>query len=419
MKLILAYLASVLPGCFGGENLPTDPELYLRLLAEQIVIDRNAGDANLTPTASAFVAVGAMPLTLAHDVLRDYGLAAQLRGFGIPGAAGAPPRISLTSPPPTPRVAWGSIDDDHEHGFRYAVLSDRHAEVAFSHNGSSNWTEVAKHFPKPQGFPDWLLLEDDTGGGKQAHRHSEQMGGPWTGRFATYEPLSRNTAYLDIGGRRMVLQEEDPPPPVSCSEIEIDTLPAAYLRHLAATTAGPHFPFVGQASQVAAAFRDCGLIAADNPVIDEIAAITALANSGPTAATPQRWASLSRGPTPRRAGTRLIGATTPVLEGAAAHLLSLHCSSEAFTVDAWQFGGTPPMSWEWVHPGPPLAWWAQDDLDGWYLGSSTGFGGWEDNWRMPISFSPPLDVQARRLRLMPTSLRSHAVIDVDLRGTWG
>jgi hypothetical protein len=298
------------------------------------------------------------------------------------------------------------------------VISDRHAEVTFVHTGSSNWSEVAKHFPKPQGFPDWLLLEDDTGKWKQARRESEQMGGPWTGRFATAEPLSRATKYLDIGGRRMMLQPEDPPPTVSCHEIATDRLPAAYLHHLAAVTGGAHFPYVGQAEQVAEAFRACGLIAPNDPVLDEIAGIASLVRKAPSAATPDRWASLSRGTTPRRQGTLLLCVTTPVLEGAAVCLLSLACNSETFVVDTWQFGGTPPMSWEWVHPSPPLAWWAQDDLGGWYLGNGTGFSGPDDNWRTAVSFSPPLDASASRLHIMPTALSSYAVVDVDLRGTW-
>src|SRR4051812_2787584 len=136
----------------GVRILATDPELHLRLLGEQIVTDRNPGEVNLVPTASAFVAVGVLPLDRVQSVLRDYALAARLRTFEIPGAAEAPRRTSLTSPPPTPRVAWGTIEDDHSHGFRYAVISDRHAEVTFAYNGSSNWSDVAKHFPKPQGF---------------------------------------------------------------------------------------------------------------------------------------------------------------------------------------------------------------------------------------------------------------------------
>jgi hypothetical protein len=399
--------------------LITNPELYLRLLGEQVLRDRNETDLGLVDIASAFAAVDAVSLPIAQSVVREYALAAQLRGFGIPGADEAPQPAPISSPPPAPRVAWGHIEDDHNHGFRYAVLSDRHAEVTFSYNGSSDWSEVAKHFPKPQGFPGWLLLEDDTGKVLQAHRESQQMGGPWTGRFITQAPLSRTTRWLDIGGRRMVLQPENPPSQVSQHKVAAGSAAVAYLRHLAARTVGTHSPYPTSVEDVAAAFRACGLIDPADPIFNQIAAIADLVNGPPSAAVPTRWASLSRGTTPRQKGTLLVGATTPVLEGTAIAVLAIECTHDDLIVEIWQFGGTQPMPWGAVQPALPLAWWAQDDLGGWYRGRDMQFGGSRDNWRAAVSFSPPLDAGASRLSLMPMALSSYALIDIDLEGTWG
>src|SRR5262245_32111539 len=82
-----------------------EAELYLRMLVEGVLLDGGRGyrarDYAPSAAAAALVAVGAIKVELAEDVLIDFGLACWLRGGGGPGVD----RTRMQAPPSAPGKA--------------------------------------------------------------------------------------------------------------------------------------------------------------------------------------------------------------------------------------------------------------------------------------------------------------------------
>ncbi len=392
---------------------------------------------------SALVAVGILPLEVAASIADDYSLASELRngnsGFHFSGSR--PPRPPPVIAPLAPVVAICERVDPHTDGsIPYAVLGDCSTELAVTYNGSQDWQTVAQRFPNPAGFPHSLQMTDDTGRSLPANFSGGGGGnGGWVGRFETHGPLSQHTRWLELGGMRLNLARVDPPA-VTVEQLPRTSAAADFLLHRAAADESAPPP---DDDPVITALIATGVLAADDPVLDDLRAIAGLGHLppgippamrrrfaralGPTQqpggaapqppGLPEPWRSLGlTGSGTGPAGLVLLGAATPVLEGTAAVVYALTSDADGFRVDTRELGGQPSghFGQQKVDPTPSFAWWARDDRGGTYRGQWQGWGGSETERRGDIHFAPPLDPRARSLQLTPTVRTCRAVIDITL-----
>jgi hypothetical protein len=384
------------------------------------------------------VAVGLLDEDLARAIVFDYALARELR----PGAHGFPfmhrPEPTPVTQPDTPVVALLFDGDAQADGsLPYAVLAADHAEIAVIYRGTSDWSVVAKRHPNPgPNFPQQMPMADDAGTIRPSMFQGGGGNGEWIGRFATDQPLSRTTSWLELGGRRLTLV-----PRKSDLSVRVEELPGAspaahFLHHRLASTDGLPPPEI---DPVIDALVATGAIAGDDPVLDEVQRVWA-AGPGVTGRIPPnvRQAMLRQagampgmsapawnaadlplpwsrydperdvvGPT----GIVPIGAATPVVEGAAAVFYALNSEPDGFSVDTEQYGSGPSHHFAAyaVERAPGFAWWAEDDLGNLYRGSWNGSSGRENSMRGNISYLPALDPNAKTLRLLAT-VRAHRVV---------
>lgn len=428
-----------------------DAELYLRLEGERQLPAAGIGrrEEGLGSVASAFVATGVLESELAGAIVSDYNVAAAIRRPDQRPWLAFMHQQPQPAPLPTvtaPAVALCHREDPEADGsIPYAVLGDDATELAVSYSGSEDWSEVVKRFPKPQGFPQSLLLGDDTGHTEPATFQGGGGGGHWSGRFVTTVPLSQATQWLELGGMRMQLvRSASSKPEPRVEEIDQTSVTAGYLRHRFAS-AEHGLPPVAD-DPVIAALIAVGVLAADDPVLAELHAVQGsvlfgahgFAHARHLAATnamfgtppsppptdpglPERWRSIARpvsqsGP----AGIVPIGVLTPMLEGVAALLHVLISEPDGFRIDTAEIAGAmrSPQPMGIVEQRTAFAWWAQDDLGGWYRGSWQGWSGDGVRKRGDVMYSPPLDPRARLLRLMPSLATRRVVIDLPLP-SWG
>jgi hypothetical protein len=431
-----------------------DPELYLRMRGESQLVTGTSGFFGLGPIGSALVAVGLLDRDLAAGVVADYALASQLRepGFGMYPHE-APLADSRVSAPVAPVVRLCRRGDDGpDDTWPYAVLADSSTEIATVYSGPANWDVVATRFPKPQGFPQSLQLEDDTGRVVSAMLQGGNDGRfTWIGRFASDTPLSQQTQWLELGGVRVDLEVPMPVPAV-----RLESLPAAspavdFLRHRSASTDVMNQPpLVNDA--VVLALIETGALADPEPTLAELEAMANVLRFGPHASNsqgmartmfgtrntmsvtlqasgtvegpvepdllPPEWASLKRAATWKgHEAVVPLGVATPMMEGTAAVLIALTSETDRFRIDTIEYGAPrhPRSEMQEVNPQPAFAWWAQDDCGGWYLGQWQMINVDDEKGRRgDVTYYPAIDPRAHTLTLYPTLRRTRAVIEVAL-----
>ena len=302
------------------------------------------------------------------------------------------------------------------------MLTTDRAEIAVTYHGTSDWSVVATRYPNPgSGFPQSMPLADDAGTTHSSMFNGGGGNGEWIGRFATEQPLSMTTRWLELGGRRFTLQPGKPQVSVRVEDLP-DASPAAnFLRHRVASTDGLPPPEI---DPVIDALVETGAIAADDPALGEVQRVWAAAPSvtgriprsvrqamlrqvgampalnAPSwnaADLPPPWSRYDperdvTGPT----GIVPIGAATPVVEGAAAVFYALSSEADGFTVDTEQYGGGQSQHFAayMVDATPEFAWWAEDDLGNLYRGAWNSSSGTANSRRGNISYLPALDPKA-------------------------
>jgi hypothetical protein len=305
---------------------------------------------------------------------------------------------------------------------RISLAADATSVAITWHPHNSNRSGLPRVGP-PQ-HPPQATLADDRGTQLTAG-FSGGGGDVWHGHFEA-GALAGDTAWIEIDGERIELDGEPSP-----SEVTIELLPEQppalrYLWHV--LEARDHWH--GEPSLDAAidALVAAGAIAPDDLELDEIRAVSQMVPHhrgmphharAASAIVREPWKSaLGR---PSRSDGRFLNlaldATTPIFDGFSVALGSLQSDREHFGIEVDLtpgLGGHPRFAT--ALDTPQLAWWAQDDHGRHFLGGFNGWHGGPDRTTGTINFSGPIHPKAKQVRIMPTALRSRAVITIPLPG---
>lgn len=442
-------------------DVPTDAETYLRMLGERLVLDRDRqsfhrpGGGPLAQAARALLTGGAVPPEVAESILQDYEWAQRLRD---PDQRHLPPhhsrrRLTRTPSPDSastvqplvaPRVAlcnraveqpWGHVTLRCVSMSADALTVDVVIRWPTRPGGSHRHS---RRFGPPGGssHPGTITVTDDRGNSVRAGFSGGGGEEEWTGEFRAHPgplgSLAADTAYVDILGERI---EMPTAPGSSTVRLEPVDHGSAVTAALWSGLAGP-FPRHGFSDPEPAidAFVTCGLLAADDPVIDQVRTVTAALGfgqpvqrfpPGPPGATqmagggtvPEPWATLvaqqSRPPAAGPSGMVAVATATPVFDNMSVAVSVLTSDPGDVRISIVLVGGWQPLAVS-DPESPQVAWWARDDRGGVYLGEWHGSS--SDGHRVTgeIGFGRPLDPRATRLDLMPTGPTTRAVIEVPL-----
>ncbi len=419
-----------------------EPELYLRLIGEEILLDaapdRGGWSSPLQAAANALVAIGAISESKARSVAADYDLAQALRNRGgyhpamraaLHAKRGKARALSFK------RVAALNTAIEDSQGrleLRFATFGDDSIALACTYRTRSDQLQARRRRGRrmttygygpgqlPWGSPAPTLSDD------RGNSATLQFGGSgseleWTGRLSADVPLAPATRWLQYDGHRLELDPADPTVEVSVEELTADGAVDRYLWQCLAVGERHGPPSIDPALEALIA---AGALAPEDPVIGELRSVRERLPQHPhdnpgtrgIRGLPQPWRSLlaragkDDGPT----GRIVLGARTPLFDGYRVGILSLECEASGFCVEV----ETTPASVQ--HPmfgalaGGQLAWWARDDKGNHYLGSVGSWSGGGDSCTAEINFWPALDPRARRLELCPTTIKARAVIGFEL-----
>jgi hypothetical protein len=421
-----------------------DGELHLRLLGERMLISHTEQHyvraSQLSSVAQALVAVEAIDPDRAESVIDDYRLAAALRtgelelysmrvprsGRGAQAAPLAAPRMV-----PCDRVIEKGAYTLH---VRYVSLDDASTTVAATYrtkpaqpqrprrrHGVAAITMSGGGFGAG-GWPPQITVGDDRGTTVAADFSGGGSDLEWRGHLRAHPPLATDTAWIEVDGERIELDELP-----ARGDVFVERLPdeSPALRHLWSLVAAPDH-FHGRPADLEPAIEALtavGALAPDDPALGDVRAVAAMVDphqhrpgARGIGRLPEPWRSLlaRRGSTDGPSGTVAIGLVTPVFDGIAIAALGLESDEEGFAVEVQVTPNLVMHEFEDSGLGRTLTWWARDDRGNHYLGHVGDWSQGEDGGEGDISFGPALDPRARRLELLPTAETSRAVIAFEL-----
>lgn len=417
-----------------------DAELYLRMAVERALLDHEQGGrhgSSVWSAAGALLAVEAIDDELADQILADYDLASFLRNKGGGAfmhrrAAAAQAKTSsgrteaARQPRRPPRALNCNLDLEAPWGrvkVPYVVLSETFTQIAVQTSDPSG------HVRGGFGALAQVQLSDDRGTASTAQFHGTGTQGGYTGVLMTDKPLHRDTQWIAAGPMRIDLPEGDG---VTVA-VKIEDLPAMdpALRHLWATVVDRRpMPVNGDLEAAIAALAAVGAVDPESDQLGEIRGV-AEAVRGPWVprphprpqaphigkGLPEPWSSLvatRRRTAPGGEGTTAVGAVTPPIDGKIVVIVAgLQCYTDSFGIQVNTYPGLH-IGFGVPRDDGPLAWWAEDDGGGIYLGSPNSWGGNPDTAGGTITFTPGIDTKCRRIRILPTGTKQRAVIDVPL-----
>jgi hypothetical protein len=431
-----------------------DPELYLRLIGEQALLESSPtkghpgpwGRGQLGEVAAALVAVSALAEERAQSIVDDYELALSIRGlshlpagFRRPRNSPRPSRLPLKASrvvvcERTLEEAWGelrvhyvALGDRRTTLYMTASLSDasvsgRPSQMPGSFQRFRQGMPVSVPMQHPLHQLRQLSLTDDQGR-TEVTQLSGGGGGEegFRGHLTTTQPLARETKWLDIGANRVDLVGDSDPP-----RVDIETLPDSdpAERYLwGRLTAGRHGPHGGNPSfgieDSIETLLVAGALAPDNPVIDQVRAVfEGFSGQQPKSSIPQPWRALLAGISRQGGGSEVIalGVVTPPFDDTVISFDALVITEGAFELHL-STSPNPGAPWGPMSPsmtGSTITWWAEDDVGNAYLGATSNWGGGVDLAEGTVTYWPALDRRATQLRLMPTGASERAVVTVEL-----
>jgi hypothetical protein len=430
-------------GCCGVSK-SADPETYLRLACERIVLSgvRNNGPqvgAETGVISRACIAAGTLDEATANQVLDEYALAMALRDqhrgrmlrhHRVGRAPVEGQRLSAH------RVAVCEchFDRGDQHCILERVLfadDATHLDLSGTdptgqrlnqrrRGGLAGRAHMGMHH---QPHPKTLLIRDDQGATATGNvGGSSWGGGSWQSSYRTDVPLSPETQWIEVDGIRIELPERQPAPEIHLEEIEpIDPLRAMLYGEIMSTDRRH-----GGEDSVEVACRaliDIGALPEDDPLLLEVRQIAgAVANATSVPGLGEPWASLvarfskSDGPEGRLA----MGAVIDDLDGFSIRLDALTSTAGSFSISLAVSPGTPLLRFPGLELDPsPIIWWAEDDRHNAYVAFLDNGGGSDTLAEGQVTSLAALDPKATELRLLPTGSHTRAVVTVPLAGLAG
>jgi hypothetical protein len=417
----------------------TDPETYLRLACERILLaggrSRGMHDGDDTAVISrACIAAGTLDEATAHGVLDEYALAMALRAqqqgrmrmhrralAAIEGQRLSAQRVV---------VCDCHFERADEHWTLERVLfADDATHLDFSGTDPSTWQGVNHRRgmghnmamgPRQHPHPQTLAFGDDQGTTATGHVGSSRWGGgSWEGSYRTDVPLFADTEWIEVDGTRIELPERLPAPEVRIEEIEpMDPLRAMLYGEIMSTDRRHRGDDTVEIA--CRALLAIGAVKEDDPLLLEIRRIAAaVASAAPVPGLSEPWASLvarfSKTDGPK--GRLALGAVIGDLDGFSIRLDALTSQAGSFSISLAMSPGNPLLRFPGVDLEPsPIIWWAEDDRHNAYVAFSDRGGGSDQLAEGQVTSLAALDPKATELRLLPTASRTRAVITVPLAG---
>jgi hypothetical protein len=414
---------------------PVDPETYLRLACERILLssdNQNRQDFALVAAISrGFVASRQLDDALVRSVIEEYLTALALRAnrhFFRHAHNPGTERTTLSAQ----RVVVGDFEvagsaarlviqrivfaDDRTHLDAIGVGAP---PGTGSGSMRAGWLHGSGHRRTAQSPA--LQFRDDEGVSASGSIGSwGSSGGSWQGSFTTDVPLSPATAWIEVDGVRLTLPAPGPPPEVHRETVE----PLEGIRgmlHCEIIAGRSRHSDNAAPEAVLDALAATGALAPDDLLAREAKDImSALASGRATTRLAEPWKALLRRfpKTDGPVGHLPIGAAVE-LAGCSIRFDSLHTDESSFSVRLAVSPGYPLLH----HHFPrlpielsPIEWWAEDDRHNNYLGAGDGGSGSSEIAEGAIEFGAPLDPQARELRLLPTAGNQRVVVTMRLDG---
>ena len=402
-----------------------DAELYLRLIGERMLTDRDdeyngTRRPAIAEAALALVAVEAIDGGRAEQVLDDYSFAVMLRSAPdqflrryVAGASPPPPDGAAPLRPrpvvPCARTVEHAQDTIE---VRYVSLSAESTSVG-----------VIWHPASVGRTPMRAALTDDRGTTEAAHFSGTGSHHGMRGRLITMGPLSPDTSWIDLDGNRLELTEQP-------SRFEATLEPLAEQdpahRYLWRRIAEPD-QFDGRGIEPAIdALLAAGALSAEDALLDDVRAVHEAMQGRvftPGAPPPPRrpgmpepWGSLlaRNGQDDGPRGSIVLGAVPPPFDGFSVAVLDLESDENRFRVDVEVTPAAVHMPYDLGMGPQPLAWWARDDRGNHYLGQREQWSHTDHYDHGTVAFHPAIDPRAARLELLPTGPATRAVISFAL-----
>ena len=423
-----------------------DAERYLRLMGERLLVsgDRNRqrgpfGDTRLGNAAKALVAVNAIDAGLAQSVVDDYLTAGAMRESGGRvhrlmrfGPRSGPPAVPAA--PTVSRLARCRGVLEEPSGTiecRYALLTSERVEIGVTWRAPPSRTprrrQRGPHGPSaPHGTG--VTATDDRGKSVSCSFTGGGSEFVMTGRFVSTDPLSVETAWLELDGTRLYLERPPALQPVKIAPLTNGSPAHRYLWHTLAS--GDRWHHNVDIESLIDVLIDAGALTLDDPVLDGVRYVAngrrgpshplRGASTGPQRlpeTVPPEWRSVLTRTRPAGAqeGSLIVGVTTPEFDAGRVTITELLADGNGFSAEVaieYNRGGNPftaaRVDESWV------VWWAADDRGNWFLGDVGQWSGGGGAGQGTDEFHAALDRHATELRLMPATLRERAVITIPL-----
>ena len=412
-----------------------DAELYLRMRGEDQLMARRPDNrpwgTPLDEPAAALVAVGALSAARARAVLADYALAGSLRTEqGVHHrrhfAARGRRRPAKVAPLPPRRVVPCDQTIESSNG---SLRIHRVALSATETSVAATWRRPASAQPRSMmmhGGPPQATLSDDRGTTVTANFSGSGSSETWRGNLQAIGSLAVDTAWIEIDGERIELVGEPWPATVAIEPLPEQPPPLRHLWHELETREHWH----GEPDLAAAidAMVAAGALAADDPELDAIRSVGGglprhprMGGRGRGAGTsstglPEPWKSALGGRSRSNGPTAILAldVVTPLFEGFSVAISSLRSGADHLDIEVEVSPGPGHPRWATTLDAPRLGWWAQDDRGGHFLGSWGNWSGSQDRSSGTINFNGALHPKAKEVRIVPTALRTRAVITIPL-----
>lgn len=404
-----------------------DAESYLRDLSEQWrgahSGDRPLSASPLAAAAAALVAVGAVSAGRAERLLDACDLSWDFQfSHSRPGSVSPSHKVGYISPDRIGRSRVVAIDTElilpaGTLRLRYAVLEPDHTaifadfEVRGTTTGLHDWIRVPAGMPSGLARPD---VAEQSGSTRTMEFNGHGNDDRWSGQFSTRTAVAVDAPWIELFEARVGLTGSPAPTRVTIEPVHsADPAQLHLLRALATADASSD----QNPRAAAGALVRAGAIGPEDPVMVQINAGETdelLRRRGPdhlsrSAGLPAPWpaprSDARAGPT----GMIVVGLATEEFHGHRVAVLVLRSRPDGFVVEAEVTSIATNRS---ILEDDHLVWWARDDRGQDYLGT------W-DSWSRHsasgvLRFFPPLDPEARRLDLMPSTPTTRAVIAIGL-----